>query len=110
MNLRLVNDEMDRYDNLASLNWPSKPGSEPKVIPGGAKVKVLQRGSFTTDSKGGTLVVNGWSPADVMRGSLNHAWQIWVRPELERYRTEGIALPAEIRSVLIKREGDRMRL
>ncbi len=110
MTLRLSNNEMDRYEDLASLNWPSIPGREPKSIPLGAKVKVLQRGSFTTDSKGSTLVVNGWSPADVMRGSLNHIWQIWVRPELERYRTEGIALPAEIRSALIKREGDRMRL
>jgi hypothetical protein len=110
MTLQLANDEMDRYDGLASLNWPSAPGREPKAIPVGAKVTAIQRGSFTTDSKGGTLVVNGWSQADVMRGSLNHAWQIWVRPELERYRTEGIALPTEIRSVLLKHEGDQMRL
>jgi hypothetical protein len=71
MTLRLTNKEADRYDGLALLNWPAPPGKEPKPIPPGAKVNVLRRGSLTTDDKGATLAVNGRSPADVMRGSLN---------------------------------------
>lgn len=110
MTLRLPTNETDRYDWLASLNWPVPKGKELKQIPAGTKVSILQRGSFTTDDKGVTLAINGWSQSELMRGTMNHAWEIWVRPELERYRAEGIALPEEVRSVLVKREDDHMRL
>lgn len=110
MPLRLTAEGADRYDGLASLNWPSPDGKEQAPIHVGSNVRVLARGSFTTDKDGVTLAVNGWSPTDVMRGSLNHAWEIWVKPEIERFRNEGIPLPAEIRSVLVQHEEDRMRL
>lgn len=110
MSLQLPGSVEQRYEALAALNWPYPEGYQPVVLPEGTRVNILRRGCFTTDAEGITLSVNGISQAEVMRGTLNHAWDIWVRPEINRYREQNIELPEKVGSILIKAESDEMRM
>lgn len=103
----------ERYQGLASLSWADSEGDyEVEAVSKGEEIPttILNRGCFTTDDKGRTLIINGLNQADLLSGLLNHAWKAWVRPELERFKADGVALPDQVNSILFKQEHDKMRM
>ena len=92
---------VDPYEKLSNVRWQPLSGEEDlKPYPKGAKVPVVQRGFLITD-KNGMLLPRTPKDAQVFSNLLNHAWKIWVIPELERRKESKKPAPYPLRKFIV---------
>lgn len=110
MTLILPNEVAERYEALFSMTWLTDYKENLSPILSDSTVKVVSRGCLTTDHNGLAISQYGVDSAVFMASNLNHVWQLWLKPEVERYKKEDIEIPNEITSLLFVYEKDRMNL
>lgn len=101
----MQNIENDKHFNqLLNMKWiPTSGKIELKPITP-ENLVVLQKGIFVTDNDG-RLLVRKPEDIQIFANLLNHAWNIWIVPELKRRKANGLHIPNPINSCVILFDG-----
>lgn len=92
---------IDSYDLIKNIKWkPSTGEIKLEPIPKGSKVNVIAKGYFVTD-KQGVLLVKRKEEVQVSANLLNHAWEIWVKPEIEKREKAGMPSPFPLKKFIV---------
>jgi len=96
-----TNDEIDPYEAIIKTKWTPESGElKMESIPAGTEVSVVQRGVLVTDNKG-MLLIRKHEDAQIFSNLLNHAWEIWVIPELKRREEAKIPAPYPLKKFIV---------
>lgn len=95
------NDKIDPYEAIIKMKWaPSSGEIKMKPIPAGTEVSVFQRGVLVTDQKG-MLLIRKPEDTQIFSNLLNHAWEIWIIPELKRRKEAKIPAPFPLKKFIV---------
>ena len=96
-----TNSVIDSYELIKNIKWkPSTGEIELEPIPAGSKVNVIAKGYFVTDQQG-KLLVKRKEEVQVFANLLNHAWEIWVKPEIEKREKSGVPSPFPLKKFIV---------
>jgi len=83
------------------MKWaPESGGIKMEPIPAGTEVSVFQRGVLVTDKKG-MLLIRKPEDTQIFSNLLNHAWAIWIIPELKRRKEAKIPAPFPLKKFIV---------
>lgn len=95
------NDKIDPDEAIIKMKWAPESGKiKMEPIPVGTKISVVQKGVFVTD-KHGRLLIRKPKDTQVFSNLLNHAWKIWVIPELKRRKDAKIPAPSPLKKFIV---------
>jgi len=96
-----TNDEIDPYEAIIKTKWTPESGElKMEPIPAGTEVSVVQMGVLVTNDKG-MLLIRQPEDAQIFSNLLNHAWEIWVIPELKRREEAKIPAPYPLKKFIV---------
>ena len=95
------NDKIDPYEEIIKMKWAPRSG-EIKIepIPTGTKISVFRKGILVTD-KHGRLLIRKPKDTQTFSNLLNHAWEVWVIPELKRRKEAKVPAPFPLKKFVV---------
>lgn len=102
-------NKIDPYEAIIKMKWAPESGEiKMEPIPAGTKVPIIQRAVIITDTSG-RLIIRRPEDSQIVSNLINHAWELWVVPEIKRRREAKIQilLPLKKFSVIFSKEDGR---
>lgn len=95
------NGEIDPYEAIIKMKWTPESGEiKMEQIPAGTEVSVVLRAVLVTDKKG-MLLIRKPEDTQIFSNLLNHAWEIWIIPELKRRKEAKMPAPFPLKKFIV---------
>jgi len=92
---------IDAYELISNMKWaPSTGEIKLEPLPVGSQVNIIQKKMFVTD-RAGKLLVKRNEDIQVFANLLNHALEIWVKPEVERRKKAEIPISFPLEKFIV---------